>query len=193
MGILKKFQYNSPVILTYTIMAFAAVVIGYLTNGAANALLFSVYRSSLTEPLFYIRLVGHVFGHGDFGHYFNNFIIILLIGPMLEEKYGSKNLALLMLVTSICTGILHILLFKTALLGASGIVFFMILLASYANFERGRIPITLILVIIIFLGREIISSFLITDDIARITHVFGGVIGAVSGYFYNNNKLSLRK
>ena len=188
MNILKKFQYNSPVILTYTMLAFIAVTIGYLTNGAANALVFSIYRSSFTDPLFYVRLIGHVFGHADFEHFFNNFIIILLIGPMLEEKYGSKNLFFLMLITTVCTGILHVLIFKTALLGASGIVFFMILLASYANFQRGRIPITLILVIIIFLGREILSSILITDDIARITHVFGGVIGALSGYFYNDRK-----
>jgi len=188
MEILKKFQYNSPVILTYTVLAFIAVLIGYLTNGVANALVFSVYRGQITDPLFYVRLVGHVFGHAGFEHYFNNFIIILLIGPMLEEKYGSKTLLLLMLIVTICTGLLHILLFDTALLGASGIVFFMILLSSYANFERGRIPITLVLVIIIFLGREILSSFLLTDDIARITHVFGGVIGAVSGYFYSNRK-----
>ena len=189
MGILKKFQYNSPVILTYTVLAFITATIGYLTNGAANALLFSVYKGPITDPLFFVRLITHVLGHASFEHYFNNFIIILLIGPMLEEKYGSKNLFLFMVITAVCTGILHILLFNTALLGASGIVFFMILLSSYANFERGRIPITLILVIIIFLGREILGSVLLTDDVARITHVFGGVIGAVSGYLYNNNKL----
>ena len=188
MGIIKKFQYNSPVILTYTVLAFITVTIGYLTNGAANTLLFSVYKGPITDPLFFVRLITHVFGHANFEHYFNNFIIILLIGPMLEEKYGSKNLFLFMVITTVCTGILHILLFDTALLGASGIVFFMILLSSYANFERGRIPITLVLVIIIFLGREILGSFLLSDDVARITHVFGGVIGAVSGYLYNNNK-----
>ena len=183
---MKLFKYNSPVILTYTILSFAALILANLTNGAANWYFFSIYRSSFSDPLFYLRLFTHVLGHANFEHFFNNFLIILLIGPMLEEKYGSKILLRLMLLTTLCTGVLHIIFFDTALLGASGIVFFLILLASYANFEKGRIPITLLLVISIFLGREIMGAFIYNDNIARMTHIFGGVIGALSGYYYNS-------
>ena len=190
---MKILQYNSPVILTFTILSFITLIIATLTDGAANWYLFSVYRSSFSDPLFYLRLFTHVLGHASFEHYFNNFLTILLIGPMLEERYGSKILLRMLVITALCTGILHIVLFDSALLGASGIVFFLILLASYANFERGRIPITLILVISIFLGREIMGAFIFNDNIARMTHVFGGVIGAISGYYYNNKSRGKRK
>ena len=181
-------KYNSPVILTYTILSFAALVISDITGGLANWLFFSVYRGSPTDPLFYIRFFTHVFGHANFEHYFSNFLTILLIGPMIEEKYGSKNLLKLMIITTLITGILHVILFNSALLGASGIVFFLILLSSYANYEKGKIPVTLLLVIIIFLGRELMNAFIYTDNIARMTHIFGGVIGAVSGYHYSGKK-----
>ena len=181
-------KYNSPVILTYTILSFMALVLSDITGGAANWLFFSVYRGSPTDPLFYIRLFTHVFGHVNFEHYFSNFLTILLIGPMIEEKYGSKSLLKLMVITTLLTGILHIILFEAALLGASGIVFFLILLSSYANYEKGRIPVTLLLVIGIFLGRELMSAFTYSDNIARMTHIFGGVIGAVSGFYYSGKR-----
>ena len=187
---MKTLQYNSPVILTYTILSFTALIFAMVTNGSANWYFFSVYRSSFSDPLFYVRLFTHVLGHASFEHYFNNFLTILLIGPMLEEKYGSKALLKLMVITALCTGVLHIIFSDSALLGASGIVFFLILLASYANFEKGRIPVTLILVISIFLGREIMGAFIFDDNVARMTHVFGGVIGAVSGYYYNSKAKS---
>ena len=185
---MKIFQYNAPIILTYTILSFIALVLATITGGAANWQFFSIYRSSFADPLLYVRLFTHVLGHASFEHYFNNFLTILLIGPMLEEKYGSKRLFRMMIITAVCTGVLHIIFFDSALLGASGIVFFLIILASWVNFEKGRIPITLILVICIFLGREIIGAFVLNDNIARMTHVFGGVIGAVSGYYYNNKR-----
>jgi len=167
-------------------VSFTALIAATVTDGAANWYLFSIYRSSFSDPLFYVRHFTHALGHASFEHYFNNFLTILLIGPMLEERYGSKALVKMVVITALCTGILHVILFDSALLGASGIVFFLILLASYANFERGRIPITLILVISIFLGREIMGAFIFNDNVARMTHVFGGVIGAIFGYYYNN-------
>ena len=85
---LPKITYNSPVILTFTLLSFAAVIVGMLTGGASTTLLFSVYRSSLADPLFYIRLFTHVLGHADMSHFMGNFTVILLVGPMLEEKYG---------------------------------------------------------------------------------------------------------
>jgi membrane associated rhomboid family serine protease len=154
----------------------------------SNVYVFSVYRAPFSDPLFYVRLFTHVLGHASFEHFFNNFIIILLIGPILEEKYGSRNLLILMVITAFVTGILHIILSNTMLLGASGIVFFMILLASYTNFEKGRIPVTLVLIVIIFIGREVMYMVTLSDNVAQLTHILGGVVGALGGYVFNRKK-----
>jgi len=184
-----KVQYNSPVVLTYTILSFAALLLNMLTNGWTNIHLFSVYSGSLTDPLFYVRMIGHIFGHANFEHFFNNFIIILLAGPMLEEKYGAKSMVLMGLITALVTGIIHVLVADTRLLGASGVGFTLILLSSFVNLQRGKVPVTLVLCVAVFIGREVANGIMIADNVSRLSHILGGLCGAGFGFFANREKL----
>ena len=79
-----QLDYNSPVILTYFIVSLIVLVLGYLTKDKINKLLFCSYRSSLLNPLTYIRMFTHCIGHSGWDHFVNNFLYILLIGPMVE-------------------------------------------------------------------------------------------------------------
>jgi len=186
----KRIQYNSPMVLTYALIALAVLVLNHFTQGMSNALVFSIHRSALTDPLLYLRLFGHVFGHANLAHYFDNMVLILLVGPMLEEKYGSKWLAVMMLVTALITGLLFLAVSEHALLGGSGLVFMLILLSSFTNLQRGRIPLTLILAVVIFIGREAVTGATTETNISHLTHIIGGVCGAVFGYVFNKNALT---
>ena len=179
-----KFQYNSPVILTMTLVSAAALLLNYLTGGWSNHALFSVYRSGLLNPLTYLRMFTHVLGHVNYTHFINNFTIILLVGPMLEEKYGSKMLLEMIAVTACVTGLIHMIFnSKGELLGASGIAFMLILLSSFANYKKGNIPITLILVAIIYLSGEIINAVAKPNDgVSQMAHIIGGVCGMLFGW-----------
>lgn len=184
-----QLQYNSPVILTFALLSLIVLLLGKLTNDASTSLLFCVYRSSLADFLTYLRLFGHVLGHASWSHFSSNMVLFLVLGPMLEEKYGSRALLTMMAITAVVSGVAHLLLFPgTALLGASGIVFMMIVLSSAAGMENGKIPITLILVIVIYLGSEVMQSLDNSDGIAHITHVVGGVCGAAFGVLMNRRK-----
>jgi len=185
---LRKIQYNSPVILTFTVLSFLSLILGQLTNKVSTFLLFSVYRGSLTDIFFYFRIIGHVLGHADLEHFLGNFLIILLIGPILEEKYGSRRMINMIFITAIITGILNILMFETALLGASGIVFMLILLSSFVNTQEGKIPLTLILIIILFVGREIVDVVFANDNISQLTHIVGGLCGGIFGFNIDKGK-----
>lgn len=184
--LLKRIHYNSPVILTYTFLSLGVLVLGELTDMASTRLLFSVYRSSMLDPLFYVRLFGHVLGHANWEHFFSNFVIILLVGPMLETKYGSKNMVIMIAVTALVTGILNIVLFNTALLGASGIVYMLIILSSFANIREGSIPLTLLLVVAVYIGREVITGLAQRDNISQLTHIAGGLCGIFFGFTKKN-------
>jgi len=184
-----RVQYNSPVILTYTLVCFAVLMLNVVTKDWVNLHLFSVYSSSWADPLFYIRLVGHVFGHADFAHFFNNFIIILLAGPMLEEKYGGKSMAVMIVITAVVTGLVHVLVSDARLLGASGIGFSFILLSSFVNLKRGRIPVTLLLCVAVFIGREVANGLLSADNVSQLAHIVGGLCGAAFGFYINRKKL----
>lgn len=190
MSRLKRIQYNAPVTLTLAITALLALILGHVTSGATNYYLFSVYRAPLTDPLFYVRLFGHVFGHAGLEHYFNNFVIILLVGPMLEEKYGGRQLAFMMAVTALVTGLLFVLVSEHAMLGASGIVFMLILLSSFTNLQRGRIPLTLVLALVIYIGREAVAGAAAADNISQLSHIIGGICGALFGFLLNRGKVN---
>ena len=107
---MKKITWNSPVILSVALIRLIAVGLNTLTNGTTNQLIFSVYGGSLLNPLFYLRLFTHVLGHADLSHYMNNMLLFLLVGPMLEEKYGSQRLLIVILVVALVTGIAHIII-----------------------------------------------------------------------------------
>lgn len=179
----KKLEYNAPVVLTFAIVSLGALVLNTLTLGVSNRLLFSTYRSSFKDIFTYIRLFGHVLGHSDLSHYVGNMMMFLLLGPIVEEKYGSKNLLGLIAVTALITGLVNAMLFpRASLLGASGVVFCLIVLSSMTSFSSGHIPLTMILVMVIYLGQEVYTGLFTSDNISQLTHIIGGVIGCVYGY-----------
>lgn len=182
MKVLKKIDYNSPVILSFVLISFISLLLGYATDRMSTALLFCVYRAPLTDPLTYVRMFTHVLGHADFNHYIGNMTLFLVIGPMLEEKYGSKDLLEMMGITAFLTGVVFMIFFPgTSLCGASGIVFMMIILASVTSVKNGTIPLTLILVAIFYLGQQVVDGLLTPDNVSQLAHILGGILGGVFG------------
>lgn len=176
-------SWNSPVILGFSLLCLLAWAIYTLTGLPVNRLFFSVYRSSLLDPLTYVRFFGHVLGHTSWEHLFSNITLLLIIGPMLEEKYGSANILFVILTTALVTGVAHFILFPHArLLGASGVVFAMIMLTSFSSFTEGSIPMTFLLVAAIYIGREVYGIFFVRSNVSNLTHILGGVVGAWLGF-----------
>jgi membrane associated rhomboid family serine protease len=186
-----KVSFNSPVILGFAILCFAAMVLDFITRGAANHAFFSVYRSSLLSPLTYVRLFGHVLGHAGWAHFFGNITLILVVGPLLEEKYGSANLLFVILATALTTGLVHFIFFpRVGLLGASGVVFALILLSSFTSMKEGEIPLTFLLVAVIYIGQQVYEGLFVHDNVSNLTHILGGVVGAGLGFVMNRNKMN---
>lgn len=177
-----KIKYNSPVVLTFALVCALTLLANFLTRGASNRLLFIVRRGALAHPLTWVRLFTHVLGHASWEHYAGNMMLFLLIGPMLEEKYGSRDLLLVIAVTALVTGVVHCMVSTGGLLGASGVVFAFIILASMTSFRSGEVPLTLILVVILYLGREAAQGLLSQDTVSQLAHIVGGVTGGVCGY-----------
>ena len=177
-----RLQYNAPVVLTFSLLSLGALIFGMLTGGGSTRLLFCVYRAPLTDPLTYVRMFTHVLGHANYTHFIGNIMLLLVIGPPLEEKYGSRTLLAGILLTAGVSGILQCVFFPgSALLGASGIVFMLIMLASLAGMKDGRIPLTLILAAVLYLGQEVYAMVALRDNVANFMHLVGGVTGTVFG------------
>ena len=154
----------------------------HLTNGSTTYHLFSAYRSSLADPLFFVRLFGHVLGHAGWDHFIGNMLLFLVIAPPLEERYGSRTLLSGILMTALVPGILQCMPFPSSLLGASDIVFMLIMLSSLASSRNGGIPITLILVGALYLSQQVYDILFVQDNVANFMHIVGGACGTVFGF-----------
>ena len=188
-----KLSYNSPVILTFAAICSAALILGIITKNTTTRLLFVCYgHGSMLDPLTYLRTVTYVFGHSGFSHFAGNMTMLLLIGPVVEERYGSWNLAVMMFITALAGGVLNTFFFRTGILGASGIVFLLIILSAFGNMKKGEIPLTLILIAAIYLGQEIYAGITADDNISHFGHLCGGVSGLGFGIWYHKKKFEMR-
>ncbi|GHV18117.1 hypothetical protein FACS189493_6990 [Spirochaetia bacterium] len=180
-----KIRYNSPTVLTFAFICTAVLLLDqtvlkgltqnfFMVPGRGNFNIHSIHN--------WVTLFTHIIGHANLQHLIGNFSLILLIGPILEATYGSRALLLMITVTAVVTGAFHALLFPSYLCGASGVVFMMILLASFTNINKGEVPLTFILILILYLGGEIIDAFK-EDDVSQFAHILGGFCGSLFGFF----------
>lgn len=175
--------------LTFALLALIALILHGVTDGWTTSHLFSVYRSSLADPLTWVRFFGHVLGHSGYAHYIGNIVLILVLGPNLEDRFGSWNTLWAIVVTALISGLVQFIFFPgTALLGASGIVFMMILLSSFGGVRNGTIPTTLILVAIFYLGGELWDAIFANDNVSQLTHIIGGICGTILGFALSGKK-----
>jgi len=185
-----KIKYNAPTVLTFAFISAIVLILSQTVMRSLTEQWFVVSGKGSFSPgriKCWITLFTHVLGHANWPHLISNFAFILLIGPILEELYGSFSLFIMICITALVTGVLNVLFFSTGLLGASGIVFMMILLASFTNFKKGEIPLTFILVLVLYLGREIYNSFgSESTNISEFAHIVGGFIGSLFGFFHGS-------
>jgi len=184
-----RIHYNAPVILSFSIIS--AIVYG--VNVATDGLLYGLFSLSpsfnMASISDYFSMFFYVLGHAYkdatgsiyIDHILGNLTFILLIGPMIEEKYGSRNILIMILFTALITAVVNLVFFSDGIVGASGIVFMLIILASFTNMRRGGIPITFILVMLLFVGKEVIDSFN-PDHISQFAHILGGICGGIFGF-----------
>ena len=111
---------------------------------------------------------------------------ILLLGPMLEEKYSSKNILKVFLITALVTALINYIFFPgVGLCGASGIAFAFIVMTSFTGFRSGDIPLTFLLVAAVFIGQQVYEGITLQDNISHMAHIVGGIIGAIVGFRWN--------
>ena len=180
-----RIKYNAPTILTFAFFCVLVMVLSTTLLPGLNRSWFMVAGKGHFSPASvqsWISLLSHIAGHSSWSHLVGNFSLILLVGPMLEESYGSFSLLVMIIITALITGVFNVLFFSTGLMGASGVVFMMILLASFTNFSKGEIPLTFILILILYLGEQLFSSF-DTDNISHFAHIVGGFCGSLFGFF----------
>jgi len=179
-----KLKYNAPATLTFALAATIVLLIDqYIMPGMIEALFTAEGKLTFRydDIPAYVRMFTHIFGHAGWDHLLSNLTLILLLGPILEEKYTTKSVAWMMVFTALVNGLVNALFFESALMGSSGIAFMMILMVSFANIKAGEFPLTALLVVGLYLVKEILAIFRY-DDISQVSHIIGAACGASFGF-----------
>ena len=169
-NIMDYFEYNAVVTLTMFFISLVVLLLDKITKGKANRKIFSTERASLLNPLTYIRFFTHILGHSDWEHLSNNYLKILLLGPLIEEKYGSINYLIMILLTAFVVAVYNFIKGKEWLKGASCISFMLTVLSAFVNITENKIPITLVLIILFYIIDEI-KKLKKDDNIAHDSHL----------------------
>ena len=175
-----RLTYNAKFTLSFCLICLVMLLLNFVSGGGINQLFSLSPRIRLTG---FYRLVSYIFCHANIQHLTSNFLFLLLLGPLLEEKYGAKLLTLMTLVTAVVTGLINALLFNDSIIGASGIVFMFIVLSSIVNVKQKEIPLTFVFIVAIYIGREFFNAFT-EDNISQFGHIFGGICGGVLGFLF---------
>ncbi|MBR3198389.1 MAG: rhomboid family intramembrane serine protease [Bacilli bacterium] len=180
---INNFSYNSVVIISYFMICLIVLILNTILNGKVNKFL-SIRKGSLLNPMTYIRLITSGLCHSNWTHFRNNFIMILLVGPLLEEKYGSIPLLEMLLITTAISSLLHLFIYENSAIGASDNVYMLVVLCSIVNITEGKIPITLILIFLFYVADEIIKLLKNKkDNVSHDSHIIGAICGFIFGYF----------
>lgn len=182
-----RVSFNSPIVLLFTIICCVQLLVSALTHGGIDVFFVSPAVFDFSALSSWVGLVLHIFGHSSFEHLVGNMTLILLMGPILEEKYGSGLLLFMILVTAVLTSCINAFLFDAGIIGASGIVFMMIVLSSFVNVRSGTLPVTFILIVVLYIGKELYES-LTPSNVSHFAHILGGCAGGAFGLMFSNNK-----
>lgn len=175
---LPRIHFNAPTVLLFSLLCIVIFIL-QLDNFCAVP---GRGGFAINNATHYLKLFTHVLAHGNLQHLFGNLTFILLLGPILEDRYGSARMAIMIVLTAVITGAANILLSKYHLLGASGIVYMFIILSSIVNIRSGTVPLTFILIAGIFIGQEITDGLNKQDNISQMAHIVGGIMGAIIGF-----------
>lgn len=175
---------NAPITIVFSLISFA--VWGFYALGILTPFLpFFVLDGAhfkWDDYTDYFSLFLFPFMHISADHLMNNMMYILLLGPMLEERYRFKSFLLMMISTSLIIGFAFILMKSPPSMGSSGIAFMMIILSSFTHFHLKKIPVSFLLIFGLYIVREMIG-FGASDNISRVGHIVGGLCGAGFGLY----------
>lgn len=192
--------YNAPVTLTFALLCVIELILQTRLSGTTPRIFIAPSRPgtdmalNFKIPSEYLRLFLHVFAHADLEHLISNLSFLLLLGPGLEDRFGGPLLALMIITTAFATAVINACFVPAGLLGASGVVFMMILLSSYTTIDRSQIPLTFVLVCILYIGNEIVSfREEAASGISALAHITGGICGSLFGFLTAPDKKNVTK
>ena len=199
-----KVSYDAPVTLTFVLISAIIFLLNmFLTKSGKAVGLQSLLASPTTQagalpfivkqPLSYLRLLLYIFGTGEAGGeavLFTNLILIMLLGPAMEERYGSVIIGIMMFVSALFSGVLNACFCNTSLVGAVPVVCMMIFLNAFMSFSKKKFPLSFAAVMVLFVVLQIFSG---AGAVRIIICIAGGLCGSLFAFLTSPKMKSEKK
>lgn len=140
----------------------------------------------------YFRLILYAFGAVSWEVLITNLVFILLLGPAMEERYGTVIIGIMMIVSTLFSGVLNACFCKESMQGCTAIVFMMIFLNSFLSFSKKKIPLSFVLVFILFIVREVFVKNP-NGVVGIIIGIAGGLCGSLFAFLASPKAKAARK
>ena len=202
-----KLTFDFPVTVTFVIVSLVLFLLDVyafkgkmfssilICHGSKQALVPFNFKS----PADFAGLFFYVFGNVGWEMLFANLTIILLLGQILEERYGSVMLGPMMFISTMISGVLTACISTVPLTGAGCIIFMMAVLVSLTELTKKRIPLSCLLVFVLFLSFEIFRAAKGSsgqDAMQKVCGVLiemiGGICGSIFGFLVLPKKKSTK-
>ena len=188
-----KVSYDAPVTLTFVLISAIIFLLNiFLAKSGKAAGLQSLLASPTSQagalpfivkqPLSYLRLLLYIFGAGNAGGeigLFTNLILIMLLGPAMEERYGSVIIGIMIFVSALFSGVLNACFCETSLMGAVPVVCMMIFLNAFMSFSKKKFPLSFAAVMVLFVVLQVFSG---AGAIRIIICIAGGLCGSLFAF-----------
>ena len=193
-----KFSYDAPVTLSFVIICALLFLLNTLVikNGALGKILASPTTQAgalpfiVKQPVSYLRLLLYIFGSGEVNNFITYILIVLLLGPAMEERYGSVIIGIMIFVAALFSGVLNACFCVESLTGPVPVVCMMIFLTAFMSFSNKTVPITFLATIIFFVYFSITSGI---GAVRLIICIAGGLCGSLFAFLTSPKAKSAKK
>ncbi|MBP5568442.1 MAG: rhomboid family intramembrane serine protease [Treponema sp.] len=194
-----KFEYDAPVTLSFIVITVLIFVISLIAKDAKiQSLLVAPTNAAGKAPFSFsniksiLGLFLYIFGGADPALLFTNLLFIALIGPSMEERYGSFIIGIMMFVSALFAGVLNACFCKYPMSGCSAVVFMLVLLNAMMYFSKNKITGTSVSMIILFILREVYIKNP-NKAVGVIIILAGGLCGSLFAFLASPKARSERK
>lgn len=185
-----KVAYDAPVTLSFVIICAIIFLLNMLLakSGKAGGLE-KIFASPTSQAgvlpfipsalVSYVRLFFYIFGAGDPSVMFTNLILIMLLGPAMEERYGSVIIGIMIFVAALFSGVLNACFSESSLVGSLPLVSMMIFLNAFMSFSKKKFPLSFAAVMVLFVLLQVFSG---TGAVQIIICIAGGLCGSLFAF-----------
>lgn len=208
-----KVTFDSPVVIICALLTVLLYMLDKwaLKNFLSQNLLTCLGTSNGNrfDPLSlttYLRMLLHCFGASEWNSLLINTSFFLLLGPMLEERYGSPILVLMIAASVLVSGVFASFS-PVPMTGSYCIVFMMIFLCAVYMLSKKQVQISWILIFLIYLVWTMVNGFVngrpseeknpfvafFIGNIPTFIDLLAGVCGSLFGFLVAPKPARTRK